>query len=63
MKGEDYPQGDQSSAKGADGNPNSNPAHGRRSRLAIKIEPGEKLVWRKVDGEWAKYLVDASAQS
>lgn len=63
MKGEDFPQGDQTGPKGAYGGAGNNPAHGRRSRLVIKIESGEKLLWRKVDGEWSKYLVDSSVQS
>lgn len=32
-------------------------------RLVLKVEPGEKLIWRCVDGVWARYMVDAAVRS
>ena len=62
MKGEDFPQGDSSGPTGTKG-PGQEFKGIRRSRLTLKVEPGEKLLWRKVDGEWALYLVDAHKQA
>ncbi len=61
MKGEDFPAGEVTGAKGASGGADK-PVHKSRGRLVDKIEPGEKLIWRNVDGIWSKYLVDASVQ-
>ncbi len=68
MKGEDFPEGFTGStgdtgAKGQVGTPVEFKGI-RRGRLTIKVDPGEKLLWRKAaDGTWARHSVDASVQS